>query len=67
MLRIREYRRPGNTQAQTQFLAQENYCVLCQNKLRIWITEYLENYMVIEEAKCDECQIVIRTLKHKIS
>lgn len=67
MLRIREYRRQGNNQVQTQFLEQENYCVLCQSKLRIWITEYLANYMVIEEAKCDTCQIIIRTLKHKIS
>lgn len=67
MLRIREYRRPGNNQVQLRFLAQENYCVLCQNKLRIWITEYLENHIVVEEAKCDDCRMVIRTLKHKIS
>ncbi len=52
--------------AQMNFIENQNHCALCNSVLNINVESYLEDYYLREEAECPKCHIKTRVKNHKL-
>lgn len=56
----------GKKSKASEFIENQNQCVLCNSQLEIRVESYLEDNLLKEEAICPHCNIKAREANHRM-